>query len=230
MPMRPRTRTMVAGGLLLAAALNSFAGDVKVIANQSIKADSISSEELRSIFLLRRKTLKDGSWVVPVLEREGSTHKTFLRVYLNRDANELQTYYQGLVFTGKGTMPKELTSDAAVVAFVAQTPGAIGYVDSNSKTEGVKVLAVLVSGRNGERALLRRVEPEYPDTLKRLQIGGTVRLEVVISPKGTVEQVSILGGNPALAESAVKAVMQWVYAPASSQTRQEVSIPFQAHP
>lgn len=230
MSMKPPKQTLITGGLLVAAALNAFAGEVKVIANVSVKADAISSEELREVFLLEKKRLKDGSPVVPVLEKRGLTHDTFIRQYLNREPGELQIYYQGLVFTGKGSMPKEVNTDAAVVDFVAHTPGAIGYVDNNFKSEGVKTLAVVASRHNAERALLTRVDPAYPETLQRLHIGGTVRLEVVISPKGAVEQVLILGGNPVLAECAVKAVRQWVFAPASTPTQQEVSIPFQAHP
>ena len=34
-----------------------------------------------------------------------------------------------IAFTGKGTPPKELKSDADVKAFVAGDPKAIGYVD-----------------------------------------------------------------------------------------------------
>jgi len=77
-----------------------------------------------------------------------------------------------------------------------------------------------------ERNLLTRVEPEYPASLRGLQIGGTVRLLVTISPKGNVQSLLVLGGNPILAESAMKAVQQWVYAAGRSQTKLEISIPF----
>lgn len=39
-------------------------------------------------------------------------------------------------------MPKSLDSEAAVVEFVAHTPGAIGYVNKTTAHEGVKVLVV----------------------------------------------------------------------------------------
>lgn len=221
---------LIAAGLILAAALNAFGADVKVIANESVKADSISADDLRAVFLSERKALKDGSPVVPVLNADGFTHEAFLKLYLHRDADELRTYYQGLVFTGKGSMPREFSSDAEVATFVAHTRSAIGYVDGNFNAEGVKVLTVLASGRNADRKLLTRIEPEYPQTLKQLHIGGTVRLALTISPKGAVERVAILGGNPILAEAATKAAKQWIYAPASSRTTIEVSVPFEAHP
>jgi TonB family protein len=109
---------------------------------------------------------------------------------------------------------------------VARTQGAIGYVSSAASAEGVKTLAIGVPSSNAERKLITRVEPDYPDTLKRLNIGGTVRLRVSISAKGNVEDVELLGGNPILGESAAAAVKKWVYAAGRSRTIAEVSILF----
>jgi len=210
---------MVTGGILPA-----FAQDVVVIANTSLKADSISREELRNVFLLRTRMLKDGSWVEPVLEKNSATDAIFVKRFLDRDNAELHTYYQGLVFTGKASMPKELSSDAEMVDYVRRTRGAIGYISSAAHADGVKVVTVSEMTGN-ERRLVRRVEPEYPDTLRHMGIGGNVRLELVIAPKGTVETVAVLGGNPILAEAAVKAVRQWVYEP-GTRTKTEVNIRF----
>jgi TonB family protein len=207
-------------------ALAALAGEVKIIANPSIRSNAISANELRSVFLLERRSLKDRSSVVPVLQKSGAVHETFLREYLERGSQEIQVYYQGFVFTGKGSMPKQVANDAEMVAYVAKTKGAIGYVGSSSATDGVKVLSVGSEQSAPSRTLVRRVEPEYPETLKRMQIGGTVRLEITIAPSGSVETVALLGGNPILGETAAKAVKQWVYAPGPSRTKMEVSIPF----
>jgi outer membrane biosynthesis protein TonB len=39
---------------------------------------------------------------------------------------------------------------------------------------------------DNDRKLITRVEPEYPDALKKLYIGGVVRVEVMVAPNGTV--------------------------------------------
>lgn len=212
------SRRCLTVGFTLVAALAAFAGDVKVVANPSVKTNSISTAELRGVFLLQRKKLNDGSKAEPVLQKAGASHDAFVKRYLNRDSEEIEIYYQGLLVTGKGSMPKRLNSDAEVVAYVASTSGAIGYVSSTASTERVKVLVVVSGESKGERALLSRVEPELPDTLQRLGIDGIVRLELTISPKGTVETVRVLGGNPILGEAAIRAAKQWVYAPAPAPT------------
>jgi len=53
----------------------------------------------------------------------GTAHEIFLRDYLRESNSELQTYYGSAVFTGRGSMPKILSSDAEVVAYVALTKG-----------------------------------------------------------------------------------------------------------
>ena len=79
------------------------------------------------------------------------------------------------------------------------------------------------------RKVLITVKPDYPPLLKHEQIGGLVRLGATVLPSGTVIKVEIRGGNPILAESAVAAVMKWKYAPAASQTVEEISLSFSPH-
>jgi len=217
---------MVAG-LMWVSSLNALASKVKLIANSSVKSDVISAGEVKKIFLLEQNSTQDGSHVEPVLKKGGQTHEAFLKEFLEMDDDTLQGYYRTLVFTGKGSMPKALKSDAEVVAYVAQTRGAIGYVGADVATEGVRTL-IVESGSGGERRLLTRIEPQYPETLKRLNIGGTVRLQVTISARGTVENIELLGGNPILAEAASAAVKRWVYTAGHGKTTTEVSIPFDA--
>jgi TonB family protein len=71
-----------------------------------------------------------------------------------------------------------------------------------------------------------KIDPDYPPDLKRAYIGGTVRLNLLISPSGTVEGVSVLGGNPVLAEAAVRAAKKWKYVAAPSKTSARVDFVF----
>lgn len=99
-------------------------------------------------------------------------------------------------------------------------------MSAETSTSGVKTLTIADAMGGSERKLILRVEPVYPETLKRLNIGGTVRLRVTIAPKGNVENVELLGGNPILGESAIAAVKQWIYATGHSRTAAELSVPF----
>jgi len=123
--------------------LSAYASDanVKVIANPSVSASSISVSDLKDVFLAVKTTV-DGSSVEPVLAKHGATHETFCKEYLGKSDVALTTYYRSLVFTGKASMPKSLDSDVEVAAYVARTKGAIGYVSPAMNAPGTKTLDV----------------------------------------------------------------------------------------
>jgi TonB family protein len=220
---------LVAAGLAIFVSVDSLADNLKVIANSSVRADTISKAELKRVFLEERISLADGTHVEPVLMKEGAVQEAFLQKYLGVTEDDLQIYYRTLLFTGRGYIPKVLESDAEVVAYVARTRGAIGYVSASASAVGVKMLAIGVPANDVERKLITQVEPDYPETLKQLNIGGTVRLRILISAKGNVENAVLLGGNPILGESAIIAVKQWIYAPGRSLMVGEISISFGEH-
>ena len=76
------------------------------------------------------------------------------------------------------------------------------------------------------RKLVYKENPGYPMTLREAHIGGVVRLEIVISSKGSVDSISPLGGNPVLVEAASAAVRKWKYAPGESETKTQVEFTF----
>lgn len=77
-----------------------------------------------------------------------------------------------------------------------------------------------------ERKLIYRESPGYPLTLREAHIGGVVRLEITITPRGSVDRVAPLGGNPVLIEAASAAVRKWKYAPADAETKTQVEFTF----
>jgi len=132
---------LAAAAILLWGSMSMRAADFKVIANTSVSGSSVSTDDLRDVFLENKDSVS-GSHVEPVLQKGGAAHEAFLRQCVGKSDSLLQTYYRSLVFTGKGEMPKALGSDAEVVAYVAKTRGAIGYVSNATSAEGVKTLEV----------------------------------------------------------------------------------------
>lgn len=76
------------------------------------------------------------------------------------------------------------------------------------------------------RKLVYRENPGYPLTLREAHIGGIVRLEIMISAKGSVDSITPLGGNPVLVEAASAAVRRWKYAPADAESKTQVEFTF----
>lgn len=121
-------------------AANSWA-EVSVIVHPSV-SDSASNKDISRIFLGKSKKLPGGQKVTPVSLAEGNAATDeFNDKVLGKSASQLKSYWSKLIFTGKGQPPKELGSDADVVAKVSADANSIGYVSSASVTDAVKVLA-----------------------------------------------------------------------------------------
>src|SRR5579862_1927056 len=96
-----------------------------------------------------------------------------------------------------------------------------------------KFIGVFGIGRSyaqaNDRRVVTRVEPDYPDALKKLYIGGVVRVEVQVAPNGSVKNIKLLGGNPILGQSTIKAVKMWKYVPAPADETLTVKLEFDPH-
>ena len=77
-----------------------------------------------------------------------------------------------------------------------------------------------------ERKVTHREEPDYPGLAKKMNLHGTVKLKIWISPDGTVRRLEYVGGHPVLAESALKAVKGWHYEAATKESNTIVGLKF----
>ncbi|HWY56679.1 MAG TPA: energy transducer TonB [Terriglobales bacterium] len=80
--------------------------------------------------------------------------------------------------------------------------------------------------REGERKLLTKVAPAYPELARRTNLHGVVKLMVVVAPDGKVTSTEVVGGNPVLVQAAVDAVRKWRYEAAAEQTHRVVELRF----
>jgi len=78
----------------------------------------------------------------------------------------------------------------------------------------------------GERKVIERVVPVYPQLAKQLNITGTVKLEVTVRANGTVKSTRVAGGSPVLIPPATEAVRKWKFEPASEETTGTVQVSF----
>jgi outer membrane biosynthesis protein TonB len=88
------------------------------------------------------------------------------------------------------------------------------------------LLVVCVMQAQQPRRVIYRTNPVYPPVLRDKQIGGVVRILVVVTPAGGVKQTEDLGGNPALVTATEAAVKQWKYEPAANETREILTLRF----
>lgn len=111
--------------------------DMVVIANTSVPSADIA--DVRKVYLGKKTRIADVS-VTPILNQDSNLTQEFLDKVVGQSNNAFQAYWVEKVFTGQATKPREMSNDAAIKAYVATTPGAIGYINRSSVDNSVKVL------------------------------------------------------------------------------------------
>lgn len=90
-----------------------------------------------------------------------------------------------------------------------------------------------VRAQNNDTEIVRRaknkVQPEYPELARKMNITGTVKVQVVVSPNGTVKEAKVVGGHPVLAGAALEAVRKWRFEPAPGESTGVVDFKFEPH-
>jgi hypothetical protein len=113
---------------------------VNVIVHPSNTAD-LDKSSIARIFLGKAKSFPDGSSVTPLDQSEGSAiTNDFNSKVLGRSASQLKAYWSKRVFTGKGTPPKKVATDAEIIEMVSKNPDMIAYIQGDGGG-AVKVVA-----------------------------------------------------------------------------------------
>jgi TonB family protein len=72
-----------------------------------------------------------------------------------------------------------------------------------------------------------KVQPEYPALARKMNLSGTVKIEVIVAPNGTVKDARILGGHPVLASAALDAAKKWRFETASAEASGVIDFKFE---
>ena len=76
------------------------------------------------------------------------------------------------------------------------------------------------------RKVKSRVQPAYPAIARKMNVAGSVKVEVVVAPSGEIKSTKVIGGHPLLVNAAVDALKQWKYEPAGEETTTVVEFRF----
>ncbi len=112
--------------------------DTVVIINKD-NASHLSSEDIQAIFLGKKKSFPDGSPAVPVQLEEGSPSYEYIALHvLHKNDAQIRAYWSQLVFTGRATPPRMVSSENEMLSLVAHNPNLIGYVPKKEVDNSVR--------------------------------------------------------------------------------------------
>lgn len=135
--MQSKMTSLLLAAALAAAALPASAETVVIVSKQN-PATRMFSEQAAQFFLGK------SAMFTPIDQAEGSPIRAeFYHKVADKDPAQVKAIWSKLVFTGKGTPPKEYNSDAEVRKAVAADPKAIGYISKAAVDDSVKVILTL---------------------------------------------------------------------------------------
>ncbi len=119
--------------MLLSFVTSLALAGTSVIINPADAGAGLSQSDAKKVFLGKKKSLPSGAKAQPVDQSAGAAIRgAFLETVVGKSESQYKSFWAKKVFTGKGKPPPEKGTDADVKAFVASTPGAVGYIDSSS--------------------------------------------------------------------------------------------------
>ena len=120
---------------------NTAFAEIAVIVHPENNA-TLDQATIKRIFMGKVKKFSDGKIALPMnANKKMPSREDFNKQVLGRSSSQVKAYWSKLMFSGKGTMPKELSSDAEIISTVSNNKGAISYVDAAAVTDAVKVVA-----------------------------------------------------------------------------------------
>ncbi len=131
--------------LLLASALvagTARGADFKFIVHPDVTVSALSKDDAKNILLGNKGRWGNGTAIKLAVLAGGPAHEAVITEITARSPDQFDKYWKKQVFTGKGVMPESMPDEAAMIAYVAKTPGAFGYVSAAARTDGAKVVPV----------------------------------------------------------------------------------------
>jgi ABC-type phosphate transport system substrate-binding protein len=114
---------------------------VAVVVGAKSLATALTAEQAAGLFLGKSDQLP-GVGVALLLDQPESNpnRELFYTKVAGKSASQVKAAWSRLVFSGKGTPPKEIATSADVKKLVSTNLNAIGYIEKSAVDSSVKVL------------------------------------------------------------------------------------------
>lgn len=127
--------------LLLAVVSATVAGAAPaLIGNKNVAAEKLDSATVKAVFLGKKVSWDGAGRVTLAVLKAGPLAEDFFKTSVEMSVSQFNNHWRRLAMTGGGTAPKAFDKEEDLRKFVAETPGAIGFIDSGVADATVAVL------------------------------------------------------------------------------------------
>ena len=105
----------------------------KVIVNASNPTAEMPRKQVERVFLKKLEKWPNGFRITVVDQNVNEpARKAFSEEVLRKESSAVEAYWTKLIFSGMGSPPLKLATDAEIMSFVGSNVGSIGYVSGNT--------------------------------------------------------------------------------------------------
>jgi ABC-type phosphate transport system substrate-binding protein len=136
--MKLISKTLI-GLALFASAQWAQAEHVVVVSSKSA-VTSMTKEQVADIYLGNSKEFPGGGQALPLLAAAGSVRTEFFEKVLGKNEAQAKAIWSRLVFSGKGSAPREVGDSAEILKLIGSNPNCIGIIEKSAVNSSVKVV------------------------------------------------------------------------------------------
>ncbi|GGX14719.1 MULTISPECIES: phosphate ABC transporter substrate-binding protein [Undibacterium] len=136
--MKLFSKTLV-GLAIFAGTQLAYAEHVIVVSAKSAVA-TLSKDQIADIYLGNSKEFPGGGQALPLLISSGAVRTEFFEKVLGKNEAQAKAIWSRLVFSGKGSAPREVGDSAEILKLIAANPNCIGIMEKSAVNASVKVV------------------------------------------------------------------------------------------
>ena len=125
--------------LLLTWSAPSLGQDLVLVGNPDGGVVALDRTQVINIYMGRFKKLPSGITAFPL--DLADSRAEFYQLLVGKSPAEINSYWARLVFSGRGSPPRQVDSTEELLAIIADTKGAIGYLPRSAVDGRVVVLS-----------------------------------------------------------------------------------------
>lgn len=111
-----------------------------LIASKDVPYSVLPKEDVRNILLGYKTKWPNGQLIKVAILGGGDCYEATIHAFTSKSRDQYEKFWKKQVFTGNGVMPDFFKTDADVIGFVTNNPGAFGFVSPAADVSAVKVL------------------------------------------------------------------------------------------
>jgi hypothetical protein len=121
---------------------SSALAEIVIIANPQTNITHLERRALKSLYIKPRQTWPNGIKVTVTMLTEAGPSQEFCRGFIGKSPAQLKRHWRRQLYIGRALPPVEFSTSPAVLDFVRATPGALGFIATDTPVDGVTVVKI----------------------------------------------------------------------------------------